>query len=272
MWTFLAILKWIGILLGAILGLLLVLLVSAVFVPVRYEVRGSTQDKPVYSFRFSWLLSLVSVKKKQNSDRIRLYVFGIPIRCLAGGGKQASSPAEDKTTGHKEPQADRTEKHEKEPSPPADSGKSETARSRREKRRQGKKNRTQKKKNFSFNRVSSIMGLVKENRKLLRRLFGEIKDLIRYLAPKKIRGEMILGTGDPSATGLLFGGLSLLPVVYQEGVQITPDFEEKRFQAKGVIKGRLRLFYFLKLVHRLYQDREMKRLWKQINQVKKEAA
>lgn len=270
MWMFLAILKWIGILLGVILGLLLVLLVSAVFVPVRYEVRGSTQDKPVYSFRFSWLLSLVSVKKKKNSDRIRLYVFGIPIRCLAGGAKQDSSPAEDKTTGHKEQQVDRTEKHEQEPSPPVDSGKSETAR--REKGRQGKKNIRKKKKNFSFNRVSSIIGLVKENRKLLRRLFGEIKDVIRYLAPKKIQGEVILGTGDPSTTGLLFGGLSLLPVVYQEGVQIMPDFEEKRFQAKGVIKGRIRLFYFLKLVRRLYQDREMKRLWKQINQVKKEAA
>ena len=244
MWTFLAILKWIGILLGAILGLLLVLLVSAVFVPVRYEVRGSTQDKPVYSFRFSWLLSLVSVKKKQNSDRIRLYVFGIPIRCLAGGGKQASSPAEDKTTGHKEPQADRTEKHEKEPSPPADSGKSETARSRREKRRQGKKNRTQKKKNFSFNRVSSIMGLVKENRKLLRRLFGEIKDLIRYLAPKKIRGEMILGTGDPSATGLLLEDLVCFLWSIRKGCRSRRILRRNDFRPKELSKEGSACFIF----------------------------
>lgn len=271
MWIILAVLKWIGILLGVVLGLLLLLLVLAVFVPVRYEVRGSKQEKFVYSFRFSWLLSLVSVKKKQNSDLIRLYVFGIPIRRLAGGEKQENPPAgEDDTKEHKKPPEHRTEKGQKEAPSSEETAKEKI--SRKGKDRQGKKKNKKKKKNFSFNKLSSIMKLVKENRKLLCRLFGEMRDLIRYLAPKKIRGEMILGTGDPSTTGLLFGGLSLFPVVYQEGLQITPDFEEKRFQGKGVIKGRLRLFYFLKLVRRLYQDREIKRLWKQINQVKKEAA
>lgn len=270
MWIILAILKWIGILIGAIVGLLLLLLALAIFVPVRYQVRGSKQEEIVYSFRFSWLLSLVSVKKKQTSDVVRLYVFGIPIRRLAGGEKKKKNPEREKDSGNRESQESKAVKDSETVSRPEDAVKRKV--SRKGKNRQKKKKNGKKKKNFSFNKVSSIIGLVKENRKVLRRLFEEMRDLVRYLAPGKIRGEVILGTGDPSTTGLVFGGLSLFPVVYQDGLQITPDFEEKRFQAKGVIKGRLRLFYFLRLVLRLYQDREIKRLWKQINQVKKEAA
>lgn len=81
-----------------------------------------------------------------------------------------------------------------------------------------------------------------------------------------------MGTGDPSTTGMLLGGISLFPVAYQDGLRIVPDFEEKHFEADGFIKGRIRMIYFLRLLHRLYQDRELKALWKQINKVKKEAA
>ena len=138
------------------------------------------------------------------------------------------------------------------------------------KKRKRKKDR--RKKNFSFRKVSSIIGFVKQNGMVIRRLLGEVQALICYLLPTKVCGEMIVGTGDPASTGLMIGGLSLFPVVYQEKLKITPDFEEKRFEAKGYIKGRLRMIYFVRLLLRLYKDRELKHLWKQFNQVKKEAA
>lgn len=270
MWIILAILKWIGILIGGMVGLLLLLLALAAFVPVRYQVQGSKQEEIAYSFCFSWLLSLISVKKKQTSDLVKLYILGIPIRCLAGGEKGKGAPVRKGDSENKSISEEKAVKGEKMDCCPENTGKGEA--SRKGKNRQKKKKNGKRKKNFSFNKVSSIIGLVKENRRVIHRLFGEMGDLVRYLAPRKIRGEVILGTGDPSTTGLVFGGLSLFPVIYQDGLKITPDFEEKRFQAKGVIRGRLRLFYFLKLVLRLYRDREIKRLWKQINQVKKEAA
>lgn len=274
-----AILKWIGILFGAILGLCLFLIVLAVFVPVRYRIWGSRQEKMVYCFKFSWLCSLLSVKKKKHSDRILLCVLGIPVRCLAGGEKKRADKKLSEKIGTDEPEkaedggAEPVQSEVKEKTEASPEKKPE--RKKRGKKRSGrgrKEKRAKTKKNFSFRKVSSIIKSVRQNGDAVKRLFGEVKELIRYLSPTKVRGEMVLGTGDPASTGLVFGGLSLFPVFYQEGVKITPDFEEKRFEAEGYMKGRLRVIYFLRLMFRLYKDRELKRLWKQFNQVKKEAA
>lgn len=278
MWILVVILKWIGILLGAVLGLCLLLAVLVIFVPVRYRIRGSRKKEIVYSFQFSWFFSILSVKKKQHSDKIRLYVFGIPIRCLAGGGKEkGTANAEEKDIA----ETDRTASEPEERKACSQRGtvsgpQSASAPQPHSKQQKGKKSRKRKKgkkkKNFSFRKVSSIINFVKQDWHIIRRLFGEVQELVRYLSPTKIRGKIVIGTGDPASTGLVFGGLSLFPVLYQEGVQITPDFEEKRFEADGYMRGRLRLLYFFRLLLRLYKDSELKLLWKHINQVKKEAA
>lgn len=272
MWIFLAILKWIGILLGAILGLCLLLTVLVVLVPVRYRIQGSKKKEVVYSFTFSWLFSILSVKKKEHTDIIRLYLFGIPLRCLAG--EEKGKEREKKERSGEEKNTAEEDRGKCDPEEQAGCPEKKTA-SRRPKssaRKQVKGKKKKKKKNFSFRKVSSIIDFVKQDWNVMRRLFREGKELVRYLSPTKVRGELVLGTGDPASTGLVFGGLSLFPVFYQDGVRITPDFDEKRFEANGMMRGRLRLLYFLRLLLRLYKDSELKRLWKHINQVKKEAA
>ena len=271
MWIILAILKWIGILIGAILGLCLLLSALLIFVPFRYRIQGSKKEEAVYSFKFSWLLSFISIKRKEKSDVIRLFVCGIPIKRLTGVKKERNSP---KSPDNNEPQKKSEAQMAEEKPEMENEVETSEEKTKRKKRkfftRKGKKGK--KKKNFSFQKVSSIIECVKQDKKAVKRLIHEIWDLICYLSPTKIRGEMVLGTGDPASTGLLFGGISLFPVVYQDGVHITPDFEEKRFEAKGYIKGRIRVIYLLRLLLRLYKDRELKHLWKQINKVKKEAA
>lgn len=264
MWIIVAILKWIGILIGAIIGLCLLLSALVLLVPVRYRIQGSKKAEIVYSFKFSWLLSFVSIKKRQKSDIIRLYVCGIPIRRLTGREKkekQGKSPEPEIQMAE-----EKTEKNREEKTP--------VEKPKRKKKKFFLHNRKKrkKKKNFSFQKVSSIIGCVKQNKKVIKRLFREIRALVLYLSPTKICGEMVLGTGDPASTGLVFGGISLFPVAYQDGVRIIPDFEEKRFEAEGYMKGRIRVIYFLRLLLRLYKDRELRHLWKQINKVKKEAA
>lgn len=280
MWIVLAILKWIGIVLGGILGLLLFLIALVVFVPLRYRVQGSSREGMSYSFRFSWLCSAVAVSKKNHSDKIMLKIFGIPVKCLAGGDKKepktnASKQEGEKKSGREKPTAKETKKSKPEKeTPQEEKSKKESPRAKRQKKRGREKKDKKRKKSFSFGRLSSIIGLVKDhnNRLVISRLWRELKRLIRYLLPTKVHGTVIFGTGDPCSTGLLLGGISMMPVVYQDRVQITPDFEEKHFEAEGFAKGRIRVIYFLRLVLRLYQDRELKRLWKQINNVKKEAA
>ena len=274
MWIILAILKWIGILIGAILGLCLLLFALVVFVPVRYRIQGRKKEETAYSFRFTWLFSFISIRKRETSDLVRLCICGIPIKRLAGSAG-TNKVKKQKTEAETEVG---TKELEDEPSSDREGtvvrAEPKKRRENRAKEKQGesKKKTRRKKKHFSFQKVSSIIGCVKQDKKALKRLFHEIRELICYLSPGKVRGEMVFGTGDPASTGLVIGGISLLPAAYREGVRITPDFEEKRLEAEGYIKGRVRVVYFLRLLFRLYKDKELKHLWKQINHVKKEAA
>ena len=108
------------------------------------------------------------------------------------------------------------------------------------------------------------------NRKACKILWGEFWRLLCYLSPAKVKLEMVIGTGDPCNTGLLFGGISMIPWVYSKGVHIMPDFEEKTFFLDGYVKGKMRVLYFIRLALRMYRNQDLKRFYYHI--MKKEAA
>lgn len=272
MWIFLLILKWIFIILGILLGLALLFTALVLCVPVRYRAAGDNHEKIQYSFKVSWLLSIVAVKKKKDSEQIVFSVFGIPIKRM--GNEKTVKKTVVKSEKEKEPEPLQDNKEETgEPVLAAQEEKKEQRKDKKKRTfsRTKKAKKKKSKKNFSFQGLSSIMKCMKQNKKLLKRLYREIKELVKYLAPKKVRGTFAFGTGDPSSTGLVTGLISLFPIVYQEGVLVTPDFEEKRLAADFFVKGRMRVIYFLRLFLRLYQDKELKRMWKQIHRLKKEA-
>lgn len=80
MWIFLLILKWIFIILGILLGLVLLFTLLVLCVPVRYRAAGDNREKIQYSFKVSWLLSVVAVKKKKIRSRLFSLCLDIPIK------------------------------------------------------------------------------------------------------------------------------------------------------------------------------------------------
>ena len=84
--------------------------------------------------------------------------------------------------------------------------------------------------------------------------------MIRYIGPKKIKGTVEFGTGDPSSTGLILGGVSLCKVAYQKDVSITPNFEEKCLVGNATVKGRVRVVYFVRMALRIWFDKDVHRL------------
>lgn len=280
----LAILKWIGIVAGGVLGLVLLFAVLIISVPVRYELSGNNRDVLCYQYRLSWLCRMVSVRKKMDSDEVWFRVFGIPVFRFAGGEPAEDDQRDKKSRRKNQKKSEKPGKHEKQQKPASmitssgensDKAKQTTAHSeKRKKKKAAGKRSDNRKKFFSFDVLSGIINFVRdtENRNAFRKIRKEICSLVRYLAPQKIRGCVVIGTGDPSSTGLMIGGISLLPFAYQDGLEITPDFDEKIFQADGMIKGRIRILYLLKLCIRLYRDEELKKLWDNIQKLKKEAA
>lgn len=264
----LAILKWIGIVIGVILGLLFLLVGILLFIPVRYYVEAEKDEKKfAYGFTVSWLCHLVAFQKKKNAEKFSVRILGIPVGggILSGKDKTVTSePAaaekEESVPEKTEPKSTKADKKQK----------IEKATKRKEAHRKGRKKTS--KKHFSFDKFSSIIKEIRDagNRRAVKVLWGEFWQLLRYLSPRKVKLDMVIGTGDPCNTGLLFGGISMVPWVYNEGVHIVPDFEEKAFQLKGYIKGRVRVVYFIRLLLRLYRNQDLKRFYNHI--LKKEAA
>ena len=98
----LSILKWIGIVLGflvlGILALALLILLVVLFVPFRYQATVATDEtgekKVLYGFGVTWIAHAISVRKKVDSDKIIIRLFGIRIKTL-GGETEESEPVDD---------------------------------------------------------------------------------------------------------------------------------------------------------------------------------
>lgn len=267
----LAILKWIGIGIGGIVGLLFLLVGIVLLIPVRYyaEVKKD-EDTFCYGFSISWLCHLVVIKKKMDSDNFIFRIFGIPF----GGKNKSTEEKEKKNETIKREVPDKTAQVEK-PDKTKRKEKPVDKKSHAEGRKAGavrKEKKVKKKKHFSFETLSSIIKEIRDsgNRRAVKAVWGELWQLLRYLSPRKGKLSVTAGTGDPCSTGLLFGGISMIPWVYADGVHIVPDFEEKRLYLDGYVKGRMRVVYFIRLVLRLYRNRDLKRFYHHI--MKKEAA
>ena len=88
-----------------------------------------------------------------------------------------------------------------------------------------------------------------------------IVKILKHIRPRKIRASMVIGLPDPSNTGLLFGGLSILMVIWPGKYKLRPDFENEvlkgNITAKGIVSVILLAIYAIKIL-------------KIINQFKKE--
>ena len=72
--------------------------------------------------------------------------------------------------------------------------------------------------------------------------------LVKHIGPRKVKGYVRYGFGDPCKTGQITGYLSLLPFVYSKHFSLEPDFYEKIIDTELLIKGRIRLGYIVRIV------------------------
>lgn len=273
---FLCILKWIGIVIAVLLGLLLLLCISVVFVPIRYRIEGCYGEKKEYAFCVHWLLYLISVRKRKASNRVWLCVCGIPVRKLmdfevTGLPKKETS---EKETSEKETSGKENHSEDKK-KVPKENKKEIKRKTKKEKRKADKKTNKGKKlkeKHFSFSKISSIIKFIREKatKDVIKMLRGELFGVIKHVLPLHIKGYIRFGFTDPAVTGIVVGIVSLFPVAYQKGFQILPDFEEKVFEAEGMGKGRIRIFHFLRSGGRIYFNKKVRKLIKRYKKLKEE--
>ncbi|MCH5251031.1 MAG: hypothetical protein J1E98_13920 [Lachnospiraceae bacterium] len=92
---------------------------------------------------------------------------------------------------------------------------------------------------------------------------GELVSILSYIRPREVKAELVIGAGDPAATGQIISYYySVLYPYIGSDVTVIGDFDNKRIEGTVFIKGKVKLFTFLKAVIRIYFNKDIKNLLK----------
>ena len=97
-----------------------------------------------------------------------------------------------------------------------------------------------------------------------KKVFGQIWYLLKKVKPSKIEGNVIFGTGDPAMTGQIIGAVAALYGFFPDKLQITPDFEEQKYEGQIRVKGKLRLIHMVIIAVRLILDKNFRYVVKKV--------
>lgn len=63
--------------------------------------------------------------------------------------------------------------------------------------------------------------------------------ILKCIRPRKIQGQILLGTGSPDTTGYAMAVYGILSPYLGQNLVLTPDFEEKVLEGQLLVKGRI---------------------------------
>ena len=269
------ILKVIGIILAVILGILLLVIGIVLFVPIRYEASAKcdgTIESLRAKLKVTWLLHLlradVLVKGKKLKWQVRAAWFKKTSALSFGKEKEGTANEETKTVEKadskdeihteaaeiiteklEEPEAGVKESRLEEPAKEAaDEAKEQKVEEPSRKSKKTKKtdtDNTDKEKKRSIS--DKIKDLLQKKDKITDfltdkshvRAFQKVKKalfiMLKRWKPKKINAKVHFGFEDPSVTGKVLAGLSIMYPFLGDTTEIIPDFENFSFLKFSII-------------------------------------
>lgn len=103
-----------------------------------------------------------------------------------------------------------------------------------------------------------------ETKQLLRLSRKEFRYLLKHFKPRRAKGYLRFGTGDPASTAELLGVIGLLLPIYSNKIQVYPDFENSIYEGRIQIYGHIRMCHLLRTGWNLYRDKNLKKFLKNI--------
>lgn len=97
-----------------------------------------------------------------------------------------------------------------------------------------------------------------ETKQVIRRNKERIFKLLKKLKPKKLKAELLLGTGSPDTTGYVLAMYGMLYGVFGDTILITPDFEQAVLEGTFQAKGSIRAFTLLVAGLQVYMDKDLR--------------
>ena len=234
----LQILKVIGIILLAILALVLFLLAVILFVPIRYKVSGDYRDSDNgYNLhvRINWIMHMIRAyydRSRESTDILAkvLFIKVYPRPEEASG-----------TLGERKPPS-------------------------------GGPGKIKYKISGLYDKIRRIIKMLYDERdqKAVQELLLRVKEILWHIRPRKLDVNLKLGMDDPAATGEITGLIYSFKPLYTKHLHYTPDFDNKVIEADGLLKGHIRLIFVLVAAARVYFDKDIRRLYNQIQKLKEQ--
>lgn len=290
---FLGILKWLGILLLVLLGLVLTVLLAVLFVPVRYEAEGSFRGELLAKGQISWLWRLFSIQAVYDGDtEVSLRIFGVkpgrkketaertektetPDPVVTGSGKR---PEEEVPVYESRPKAEvpASEKHQgteegiKEKVPAAGTKNAKNG----QKKKRVRQSLFQKIK-VTFQRICGKLKTAEErwqklmeflekeeNKNTFRLLKRQVIRFFKHVLPGKVSGTVRFGFEDPYTTGRILTYISPFYGWYGRTIQVIPVFDEQVLDGELSLKGRIRIATLLFIGFQVWRDKNFRTLLK----------
>lgn len=290
---FLGILKWLGILLLVLLGLVLTVLLAVLFVPVRYEAEGSFRGELLAKGQISWLWRLFSIQAVYDGDtEVSLRIFGVkpgrkketaertektetPDPVVTGSGKR---PEEEVPVYESRPKAEvpASEKHQgteegiKEKVPAAGTKNAKNG----QKKKRVRQSLFQKIK-VTFQRICGKLKTAEErwqklmeflekeeNKNTFRLLKRQVIRFFKHVLPGKVSGTVRFGFEDPYTTGRILTYISPFYGWYGRTIQVIPVFDEQVLEGEISLKGRIRIATLLFIGFQVWRDKNFRTLLK----------
>lgn len=262
----LLILKIIGIILLALLGVFLLVVSLVLFVPVRYQISGLLEDEKTMRGRILWLFPILNwgfVYEKGQIQTKRLRICGIPLKMK----KKKKAMEEEEEPDAEDVYAEDIGLHAEDTEAPLEKRIDMADKS--EKREP--KAAFLKIRNTFFHikdKMSDIKKLITDetNQKAIVSVLSELKYMLRHFKFRKIDTNLTFSLADPATTGHVLGVLCMLPFMYQYSIRIYPDFEADEVYVRGnfAVAGRIRLIHVLVCLMRFMKKHEFRFLLNKI--------
>lgn len=300
----LLILKIIGIILAALLGIVVLGILLVLFCPFRYRIWGSYHEKPDISIRVAWLMCIFQFRM-DITDTQQMYLRILGFRKNLSREEKETNESEESSGLEEESETTNTVenafdkkrietnrsdaatveensgeeefRNKEDPKDSIETKSTDVSRKTPEKKisiSQKVKRIWEKIKRALFNIKETAVKIKKlymdpRNKLAFTKLKQSVAKFFRVLHPKKFQLKLKFSTGSPDTTGQLLGVIAMFPIGYRNGWNIVPDFTADAFYAdvEFDVRGRVLGISLIKLACSIILDKNCKRLYNKVTSI-----
>lgn len=112
-------------------------------------------------------------------------------------------------------------------------------------------------------KISAFFRMIEEYeiKEICGSLYGEAIHLLSHYKPRRIRGYLRFGAGDPALTGYLTGLIYLLLPARADQFSVMPDFHDTVFETEMIFTGYIRSVHLGCTAWHVFRDRRVRRVF-----------